>query len=445
MEDNKVNRRKFLKWGMTTGAVASTAGAFSGPVFSGAPMGIQNKENFNAILEYVSSLPAFSDHNHHNDDDFFRKPMTLDRAINSTYVGISARYRTDGTQKARQALLDNVRFNSYFHWFEKGLQYVHGIDEPITMENWEKISDIIRKAYASDSDFHWKALKKNGFQKIIIDLSIAPGENHGHDEIFTAAFRIDQLMYGHHAEVVYYRDLNPWKYFGFGGGTLDDYVRHIQEIIRDRVQSGKVVALKCAEAYRRDIEFYPDDKVAAQNAFGMHPDRISPEQRRLFSNYMFNRCCEIAAELDIPLQVHTGLAKLDWSHPMKLLPLIKRHRKTRFVLFHSGYPWTNDTCGLLHNHPNVIPNLTWTVNTATSEAIRVLHDYIDVAPSINTITWGDDCWIAEESVGTLLAWQFVVAKVLSDRLSDGRLNVKDAELLARKLMYENGQNVYLKK
>jgi hypothetical protein len=50
--------------------------------------------------------------------------------------------------------------------------------------------------------------------------------------------------------------------------------------------------------------------------------------------------------------------------------------------------------------------------------------------------------MAEESVGSQLAWRWIVAKALAQRLSDGLLSQRDAECLARKLMYENGRGVY---
>jgi predicted TIM-barrel fold metal-dependent hydrolase len=170
---------------------------------------------------------------------------------------------------------------------------------------------------------------------------------------------------------------------------------------------------------------------------------LSAEQKGLFGNYIFNRCCELAAELDLPFQIHTGLAQLAGSQPLRLEPILARYPRTRFVLFHSGYPWVHEVAGLAHNYSNVLPSLTWTPIISTSAAIRALHEYLDVAHSVNTITWGSDCHVAEESIGALLAWQFVVAKVLTERLADGRLTVKQAEELARKLMVENGRRVYL--
>ena len=50
--------------------------------------------------------------------------------------------------------------------------------------------------------------------------------------------------------------------------------------------------------------------------------------------------------------------------------------------------------------------------------------------------------MAEESAGAMLAWRFIVATVLAQRLADGRLTAAGADVLASKLMHGNGRSVY---
>ncbi len=398
---------------------------------------------FGPIYEMVSSLPVFSDHDHHLPDSRFGTDVSLDFLLANSYVAWTG-FIPDGTVESRRNLLENVRFNSYFTWFQKGLQQVHGCDQPIALETWDSVSARVRQAHAADRDFHWRTLRDNGFERLILDTYWDPGQDNGHPEVFIPTFRIDKFMYGHHADAIAPDDIVPWARYGFAGGSLDDYVAHMRETIRARHRLGLVVAFKCAEAYNRSVNYLPDDREAALRVFGKAPAEVPPSELFLFGNYVFNRCCELAAELDVPFQIHTGLAMLSGSQPMNFEPIVARYPQTRFVLFHSGFPWTHQVSGLVHNYRNALPSLTWTATVCTSAAIRALDDYIDVTPSINTITWGSDCWIAEESVGAMLAWRFVVASVLAQRLRDGRLGAADAEELAIKLMYENGRTVYMK-
>jgi predicted TIM-barrel fold metal-dependent hydrolase len=366
--------------------------------------------------------------------------MGLDRLFGASYVAWMG--FVPGDRQARSRALDALRFNSYFTWMERGIQQVHGVGEEITDESWERVDALVASHYAADQDLHWKALVENGFERLILDTYWNPGDDNGHPEVFAPTFRIDKFMYGVHAEAVAPDDFVPWERYGFSGGTLDDFVELMRQTVRERHAQGRTVALKCAEAYNRDLDFVPDDAEAARRAFGAHPDSLGPEQWRAFSNFMFNRACELAAELGIPFQVHTGLAQLRGSNPMLLIPVLERHPRTRFVLFHSGYPWTQEVGALAHNYANVCPSLTWTATICTAAAVRTLHDYIDVARSANTITWGSDCWVPEESVGALLAWRYIVARVLSERLGDGRLTAAGADVLARKLLFGNGRSLY---
>lgn len=401
------------------------------------------EDEYKALASDIAAMPVFSDHDHHQKDAFFAEEMSLDKLLNNSYVAWTG-YTCDGSDDARRQLLDNVRFNSYFTWFHRGLKQVHGIDEDLTIDNWRSISQKVAGRYAEDADFHWRALLENGYERLVLDAYWDPGSNDGHPEAFIPAFRIDKFTYGFHSESIAPNEFAVWRRYGFSGGSLGEFVEMMRATVKARYNQGKVAALKCAEAYNRDVNFLPDDEQAAKAAFGLHPDEITRQQFIAFSNYIFNRCCELAEELDLPFQVHTGLAQIAGSEPMNFEPIIAKYPKVRFVMFHSGYPWTHQVAGLAHNYPNVLPSLTWTPTICTSAAIRALGDYIDVASSCNAITWGSDCWTVEESVGAMLAWRFVVAKVLAERIADRRCSAGDAEILARKLMYENGRRIYLR-
>ncbi|MBF0431469.1 MAG: amidohydrolase family protein [Fibrobacteria bacterium] len=407
---------------------------------------MNKNDSLRGITHFISKLPAVSDHDHHLPDDFFAKEVTLDTLFNNSYVFWTGNPSKED-EASRKAILANVSYNSYYTWLQKGIQQVHGISEDVSLDNWERLSGIIKNRYASDNDFHWKALRDNGFKKLIVDAYWEPGCNNGHPDIFTGSFRIDNFTYGYHQDAIIPNDFIPyvcvpWKKYGFAGGTLDDYVDHMRTILTNAKQDGKIVALKCAEAYFRSLNFLPDDKKQAEQVFGMSPKDIKRENFILFSNYIFNRCCEIAGELQIPFQIHTGLARLADSQPMKFLPIIEKYPDVNFVLFHSGYPWSHEICGIVHNYQNAYPSLTWTPTISTSAAVTILDELIDVAPSIRHITWGSDCWIPEEAVGALFAWKFVIAKVIAGRMADYNMSAAKAEQLAVMLLYQNNEEVY---
>ena len=51
----------------------------------------------------------------------------------------------------------------------------------------------------------------------------------------------------------------------------------------------------------------------------------------------------LSARLELPFQIHTGHARIQGSNPMLLVDMIEANRKTKFILFHGGYPWVGET------------------------------------------------------------------------------------------------------
>lgn len=122
--------------------------------------------------------------------------------------------------------------------------------------------------------------------------------------------------------------------------------------------------------------------------------------------------------------------------------MIQRFPQVHFVLFHAGYPWYHEVAGLLHNYSNVSVDMVWVPLISPTAAIAALHEYIEVAQSSSRIAWGSDTWTSEEAVGALLAWQHVVATVLSQKVEDGYFDMAEAEALAHKLMVRNAADLY---
>ena len=139
----------------------------------------------------------------------------------------------------------------------------------------------------------------------------------------------------------------------------------------------------------------------------------------------------------MPFQIHTGLGQLAGSRPLLFESTIARYPQLHFVLFHMGYPWYHEIAGLAHNYANVSMDMVWAPIISPSAAVAALHQYLEVARSSDLIAWGSDTWTSEDAVGALLAWQYVVATVLAQKVDDGYFDMAEAEVLAHKLMYRN--------
>ena len=389
------------------------------------------------LKEFIESSPIISTHEHHERDSFQQK-LDLDLLFAKSYVSWCSLPGNESHEE-RAGWLEKIRHNSYFVWLEKALVAIYNVDR-ITAGNWDLLSDKIRHAHAEPA-YHMAILRDKAlYARFLQDSYWDPGSDAGHPELAVPIYRTDMWLTGFHPMSSNHDQMNPHLHLGMVFRSLDEYEEALRaEITRRRSQ---IVALKCASAYERGLDFAQVSKGEAAAVFGRTPAEISPAERKAFSDYIFGVTMDIVAELGLPYQIHTGLGQLRGTNPMSLEPTIAAHPEVRFILLHGGFPWIHEATGLLHNYRNVVIDLCWLPLISTTAAIAALHEYIEVAPSADMLTWGGDCWTSEESLGAAMAIRFVLAKVLSERVEQGYCDPKDAKSMAERIMSRNAKSVY---
>lgn len=119
----------------------------------------------------------------------------------------------------------------------------------------------------------------------------------------------------------------------------------------------------------------------------------------------------LAAELDIPVGIHTGLGppnspftdapkfRARLGNPMLLEELIIRHPKLRISMMHAGYPYLNETIAIMYLYPHVyadIAVLNWIIPRAE------FHRYLEAlmrAGLGKRIMFGSDQMVWPEAIG----------------------------------------------
>ena len=149
----------------------------------------------------------------------------------------------------------------------------------------------------------------------------------------------------------------------------------------------------------------------------------------------------MAAELDLPVQIHTGMGQGRKTNAAHLQPAIQNFPTTRFVLLHCSYPWIQDISMLVNKYPNVIPDLSWLPLISTQSATAMLHELIERA-TLDRVFWGCDTWTAEESFGALLAFRHVLALTLAEKITEGYFTRADALVIIDAILLENPQRFY---
>ena len=431
-------------------------------------------KTYKVIRDLLDRLPIVSSHEHHL-PDAMQQNMTLDRILDFSYIGWYAGRKNkplaetiqldpllqvhirekkyslpsnDSTKepreiiKEREGFLDRFGYNSYWVWLEKGIQKIYGFSDAINSNNWERISSQITEQHRNPNS-HLDFLRNHGgYLRAVQDTYWDYSSDLGHPELFSPTMRVDMFVTSSHPSLPDH-DLNsPFiSYPDAPTNDFDGYLDYIKQLFLSWRKKG-AVAMKCASAYERTLMFDKTSHEKARSVFYKPKGLVSHEDRIAYGNYMFNWFCELDMQMDIPFQIHTGLAEISDSNPMLFEPVIKRYPKILFVLFHAGFPWCSEIAGLAHNYDNVFIDMVWAPIISTSTAIQALREYIEIAQTSDLIGWGGDTWTSEEAVGAVLAWKHVVSVVLAEMIESGYLNLKKAEILAEKLMYLNNSKIY---
>ena len=210
----------------------------------------------------------------------------------------------------------------------------------------------------------------------------------------------------------------------------------------DHTKSEGCVALKIAMAYERSLHFEKVTREQAERVFRLKESDITQEDIRCFQDYLFWKICEIAAEVSLPLQCHTGMGQVIDTNILQLNNVIKNNPETKFVLLHCGFPWVDDLFSIVDGYPNLYPDLTWLPILSYTASKRVMHQLIEMS-QIDKICWGCDTWTVEESYGSLLAFRFSLCSVLREKIEDGYLSVNNAKDIIDKILFDNAGKIYV--
>ena len=379
----------------------------------------------------------------------------------------------DSSVRSREIFLEKVRFNSFFVWLQKSLLHLYGENSPLTASSWQDWSDRIQSAYKNPDHSREILTGQCGYRRMILDAYWDPGSDNGSPEFFAPAYRVNAFFFGYSANAADHDGNNPYALSPRSFiSNLDEYIGWVRDNLLAH-RAGGCVALKIPIAYDRGLDFDPVSDEQARQAFARltaasarqpnqsfrngrelafpsnAPRNNTPPQDKAadpgdvktFQDHLFFQICQMAADLDLPVQIHTGMGQGRRTNAAYLQTAIRNFPGTRFVLLHCSYPWIQDVSMLVTNFPNVFPDLSWMPLLSSQSAIAMLHELIERA-TLDRIFWGCDTWTAEESFGALLAFRHVLAATLSEKAVAGYFTRDDAFLIIDAILLKNPQRFY---
>ena len=412
----------------------------------------------NRLRDLIRTLGLVDVHEHHLPEVCLQREVNLLQLFQQSYAGWTQTRPYPLPSETRDAdpmleatgpttwaslvpYLDRSGSSSFVRNLVRAVLELHGGGaEAIHRGNWEAIDASVR---ARHRDPKWCAevLRRAGVERVITDAYSDPllDPRPAFGSRYDSVLRINAFACGWHPES---RDHNGnashalLRRVGLEPRSFDDFDDALGELV-DGLGARHQVGLKNALAYDRDVVFDAPDEAMARRAWGKaNPDAA---ERKAFGDWVVDRFCRLAAERDVPVQMHLGTAILRGSHPLGAAGLIERHPRTRFLLMHLAYPWSRDLLAMAFVYRNIWLDLTWSMLLSPSHFKLALHEAIEVLPDESRMMLGGDNWHVEETYGTLRLARELIADVLQEKVDAGYFGQEDAERLARRILSENAR------
>lgn len=244
-----------------------------------------------------------------------------------------------------------------------------------------------------------------------------------------------------------YTNLKTWEQalqlagaLGMKVSSLDDWMA-VMEAGLARWKSEGVVGLKMTSRALNAPK--RSEAVSLFERLRSGGESALPAKNPLYE-FLLSKMLDLVAAQDMVVAVHAGMwgdfREIDAQH---MIPLVSRHPKTRFDLYHMGMPQVRETAIIAKNWANVWLNLCWTHIISQKQTCSALDEYLDLVPVNKILAFGGDYRKPVEKIyGHLVMAREDIARVLAGRVAEGLMTEDQALEVARLWFWENPKKLY---
>ena len=423
---------------------------------------------FLELRETLDEIPIFDTHEHFLDPAFLADGQnTLLRIFKNSYLAadcISAgmdaswwqqgsiihgpidldRHLTISPLDVDQLMfyVDRVKNTAYARALFSGIRTLHNIDEELDPTTWETFSTIVQRNYEQGEWFD-SALESLGIRHVIWDSYFTIENPVPWSKLISLDFHTDDFIdypWAHPVEGKSAAQIA--KTWGVDVKSLKDLLQAIDTGFM-RYKDRGAIAAKIGVAYRRSLRFDDASEEDANQAFNKLQKNYNESDTIVLGNYTVRHIIQRSIETGMVVQIHTGYqcGYLDQGRPTHLVNLIQEFPRAKFVLFHGGYPYSDEAGLLAKTFPNVYLDLCWMPLLSPSMTCMMLERWIDLVPQ-NKIMWGGDVWSVEDCCGAVLLFKDTLAKVLGNLIKSVGLPKGEAFKIAERIMYQNAIELF---
>ena len=425
-----------------------------------APVETRERPVYGRIKAALDAVPAIDTHDHlwpfENLPGFAEtdrgRGMNLASLWRNSYLGWYnpvAPWKEKGTfdewwPRAKHDF-DNVRASSFYRYQLPAFRDLYGVDfDRITDEEARRLNDRIFENYKDDRWVRQVVTQRANIELMFNDPYWARFSFKTTWPFEVLVFNVTTLVRGFHPSEYTSEFDDPYAFArkeGLGVASLDEYLAVLDRLFQKAKAAG-AACLKTTLAYQRTLRFENVPRERALRAFGRPRAELSPDEVRDFEDFVMWRLVELSSKHELPFQIHTGHARIQGSNPMLLVDLIEANPRTKFILFHGGWPWIGETGAIVTRHSkHVWIDSVWLPTISFTAAKRAYHEWLEVMPS-DRILWGADCNHAEGIYGATEMTRRCLAEVLAEKVERGDLLEEHALRIGRQVLRDNALKLF---
>lgn len=231
---------------------------------------------------------------------------------------------------------------------------------------------------------------------------------------------------------------------------FDTFAERLAKETKEMVKEKNLIAIKSVIAYYTGTDVKPLSYQEFRKGYYLYlSDPKNWDYEKTVRDFTFITACEVCRDLDIPLQVHTGLGDTPDCHIVRVNPGLltdcfndPRCKDTKIVLIHGGYPYCEELGMIVNHYKNVYCDISSFIPFASIACEDKVKSLLELAP-MNKVFFGTDGGIILESLWFgAINFKKVFAKILEELIDDGYLTYDFAMQCAENILYKNVKRVY---
>jgi len=416
-------------------------------------------DTYRRIRSAIDAIPAIDTHDHLRPFEQIAERNETDRGRGMTlhsiwrgsyYPGINplTSWRDgesfDTWWSRAKGDFQDARATSFYRYVLPAFTDLYGIDfETITDE---QARDLNRRIFENYKDDRWLkdvVANRANIELMLIDPYWARFKFERAYQFSIPILNVTTMVNGHHASRFDSATDSPYAFAESRGQpikSLDDYLATLDKIFEEAV-AHDAVCLKSTLAYQRTLDFQNVPRERAEQAFGRPTSELSALELKDFQDFIFRRLCELSAKHNLPFQIHTGQARIQGSNPMLLVDLIAENPKTKFILFHGGFPWIGETGVIAMKYKNVWIDSVWLPQLSYTMAKRAYQEWLEIMPS-DRIMWGADTVNAEGIYAATVFTRQCLSEALAEKVIRNELREDHAIRIGGQVMRHNALKLF---